>query len=882
MRVDGVFGGGGLKTITKIAQRILFAFIGLNATQTLSQTLPAQVFDNHSAVMLLIEPDSGKIVRANQAAADFYGYNKAQLESLYIQEINQFSPQQVEKERLSALNEGRNYFIFQHRLANGENRTVSVYSSPFMDKNGEALLFSVIQDVSARRELEHALWHYQSNLEQQVAQQTREIKYASTVQVFLLSSVIGIFVGTTVILGWGFLRLRRTKKRSEFHRARLNAIFDAIGDYLIFTDVNDKVLSANRAAYQDLGELDDKAIADVLSKCVCLEQLQFEPKECQITTNFGVLDVEISKTDVLDHNGGLYGHIFLLQNITQRLADEKEQRLASTVFSTTSEGVLVSDKDNCIQMVNRAFTDITGFTGPEVMGKTPAIFNSGRHDTAYFTQLYDALSTRGHWEGEIWNKRKNGEVYPSWLQVSAVFDQHGAIDMYVALFNDITSRKRNEQLMWQQANFDNLTDLANRHHYHAKFDIALAHAKRKQTRVAVCFIDLDRFKAVNDTLGHHIGDLLLIEAANRIRECTRNSDTVARLGGDEFALLLPDMDLISDMEKLAEKILSALSAPFHLEGHEAYVSGSMGITFYPDDGEDRKVLLRNADSAMYKAKESGRNCYQFFTTAMHEHAKARSQLEGALHRALANQELRVVYQPIVGGHRLGCEALLRWHNDALGEVSPADFIPISEELGLIIAMGEWVLYQACAQARAWLTKTQQPFFVSVNVSSVQFKRQNVVALVAKVLKDTGLPAESLTLEITETVLADNSDDVEKQLAQLRAMGVGLAIDDFGTGYSSLGYLKRFPLSKLKIDRAFIKDLPDDEEDKTLISAIVSMASKLKLTVIAEGVETQAQLALLQELGCDYTQGYFHAKPCNISEFEAFLTQYYDTEAHSQI
>ncbi|KZN57655.1 EAL domain-containing protein [Pseudoalteromonas luteoviolacea] len=871
-----------MKTITTIVYLALCLLVVAFTPKSLAQGLPTEVFDNHSAVMLLIEPTSGRIVRANQSAADFYGYSKAQLENLYIQEINQFTPQQVEKERLSALNEGRNYFIFQHRLANGENRTVSVYSSPFMDANGEALLFSVIQDVSARRKLEHALWHYQSNLEQQVALQTKEIKHASTVQVFLLSSVIAIFIGTTVILGWGFLRLRKTKRRLEYQRARLNAIFDAIGEYLIFTDPDEKVVSANRAAYQDLGKLDGQLISDALGDCTCVEATQFEPRECKLDTNFGTLDVEISKTDVLDNNGGLYGHIYLLQNITQRLVDEQEQRLASTVFSTTSEGVLVSDKHNRIQMVNKAFTEITGFSGPEVMGKTPAIFNSGRHDTAYFTQLYDALSSRGHWEGEIWNKRKNGEVYPSWLQVSAVFDQHGDIDMYVALFNDITSRKRNEQLMWQQANFDNLTGLANRHHYHAKFDIALTQAERKQSRVAVCFIDLDRFKAVNDTLGHHIGDLLLIEAANRLRECTRNSDTVARLGGDEFALLLPEMEMIGDMEKVAEKILSALSEPFHLEGHEAYVSGSMGITFYPDDGEDRKVLLRNADSAMYKAKENGRNCFQFFTAAMHEHAKARSQLEGALHRALANQELRVVYQPIVGqGNKLGCEALLRWHNEALGEVSPADFIPISEELGLILAMGEWVLYQACAQARSWLTKTDRPFFVSVNVSSTQFKRQNIVSLVDKVLKDTGLPATCLTLEITETVLADNSDEIELQLEQLRHMGVGLAIDDFGTGYSSLGYLKRFPLSKLKIDRAFIKDLPEDEEDKTLISAIVSMASKLKLTVIAEGVETPAQLELLQQLGCDYTQGYLHAKPSDASDFERFLVQHSRSQAHSQ-
>ena len=301
----------------------------------------------------------------------------------------------------------------------------------------------------------------------------------------------------------------------------------------------------------------------------------------------------------------------------------------------------------------------------------------------------------------------------------------------------------------------------------------------------------------------------------------------------------------------------------------------MGITFYPDDGDDTKVLLRNADNAMYKAKELGRNCFQFYTSAMHEHAKARSQLEGALHKALVNNEFSVVYQPIMSRDdiKIGCEALLRWDNDILGSVPPSDFIPICEELGLILAIGEWVMYQACSQAKVWQNQCNKPFFITVNVSSTQFKRQSVVELVEKVLTQTGLAAHFLTIEITETVLVDNSESILLQLKALRAMGVELAIDDFGTGYSSLSYLKRFPVSKLKIDREFVRDLSEDQDDYEMVKAIVSMAGNLNLKVVAEGVETDEQLWLLNELGCDYTQGYLHSKPLNATAFESFLAVY---------
>nr|WP_274602025.1 EAL domain-containing protein [Pseudoalteromonas sp. S16_S37] len=862
-----------MKIITIIA--LCFSFFCSNLA-ALSAHDPA--FSQHSAVMMIINPQSGNIIAANDAAAEFYGYAVDELQSMRIQDINQLNAEQVAQERALALAEGRNYFIFRHQLADGSLRTVSVYSTPFTDQNGQSQLLSVIHDISAQRELQDALWYYQNNLEEQVFKQTKEIQQMSSMRMLLLAVIIVILLISTIVLVVLLVRLRNAKRRSEAQGARLTAIFDSIVDLLVFTDKQSTILSANQRVQDVFGVANDllnQPIDALLKDSPCTKQSTCHQMQCELSVANHNSVFSVTKNPVLDPQKQHVGYIYVLQDITERLAQEKSQRLASTVFETTSEGVLVSDRDNRIQMVNRAFTEITGFGADEVIGQSPAMFNSGHHGNAYFSKLYQTLNERGHWEGEIWNRRKSGDVYPSWLQVSAVFDKKGEIEMYVALFNDITSRKHHEQIMWQQANFDTLTGLANRHHYHEKFDQALANAKTQQTRLAICFIDLDRFKAINDTLGHHIGDLLLIEAAQRIQDCTRSSDTVARLGGDEFAILLTDIKSIRDVEGIANKILHQLSSQFVLEGHEAFVSGSIGITFYPDDGDDRKVLLRNADSAMYKAKEHGRNCFQFYTSAMHENAKARSQLEGALHKSLINKELYVVYQPIhdIQGQRLGCEALLRWRSEALGEVSPVEFIPVSEELGLILAMGEWVLYQACSQAKSWYDKASKPFFVTVNVSSAQFKRQDISALVAKVLRETGLPAHCLTLEITENVLADNSDHILRQLDSLRDMGVELAIDDFGTGYSSLSYLKRFPLSKLKIDKEFIRDLPADAEDRALVSAIISMAANLNLKVVAEGVETVEQLGLLKQLHCDFTQGYYHSRPLGAEDFEVYLMRF---------
>lgn len=861
-------------TRLKLVLKILLAFAIGFLPKLAAMPLPSDAFTQHSAIMLVINPKTGRIVSANISAEQFYGYSQDKLTSLSIQDINQLTPQQVPSERSIAAAEGRNFFIFRHQLASGDVRTVEVYSAPFKDGQGDTQLLSIIKDISAQRGQQESLWHYQDNLEEQVQIQTKEIQQASRNQLILFVFICAVLAAFLLIVSKASLRLSREKRLSQAQQARLTAIFNAIDGYLLFTDRNGVVLSANKHVFADVAP-HERVINYTLSH---IFEQQFEWQKLPEGGSEHTLLIKGVKRQFLIDKQAVHeaevslGYLYVLKDITAQLIIEREQRLASTVFSTTSEGVLVSDKHNRIQMVNQAFSDITGFEQSQVIGQSPAILNSGQHGPSFFSQLYDSLQQRGHWEGEIWNRRKNGEIFPCWLQVSAVFDQQNDIDMYVALFNDITSRKHHEQLMWQQANFDNLTSLSNRRNFKEKFEGAVTQAKQNNTRLAVCFIDLDRFKAVNDTLGHHIGDLMLIEAAKRLEQSIRSSDTVARLGGDEFALLLPDIDSITTIEKIAQQVLQQLHRPFVLEGHEVFTSGSMGITLFPDDGDDTKVLLRNADSAMYKAKDHGRNCFQFFTAAMHEHAQARSQLESALHKALVNKEMYLVYQPILSldGEQLGCEALLRWHSPQLGQVSPLEFIPICEEVGLILPVGEWVLNQACTQANHWRKTANKPFFITVNISSVQFKRQNVVELVKHALALSGLPAHSLTIEITETVLVDNSNKVLQQLKQLRNMGVELAIDDFGTGYSSLSYLKRFPLSKLKIDREFIRDLPEDKDDHAMVKAIVSMASNLGLKVVAEGVETSAQLQLLRQLKCDFSQGYLHNKPLSAAAFSDYL------------
>lgn len=568
-------------------------------------------------------------------------------------------------------------------------------------------------------------------------------------------------------------------------------------------------------------------------------------------------------------DGEITHFLAVKEDITLRKQSEDQLELATAVFDAASEAIMVCDEKNAIEMVNSSFTEITGFALEEVIGQSPSLLKSGRHNDAFYKEMIETLHTKGRWEGEIWNRRKNGEIYPQWLSIKTTLNEEGEVFRYISLFSDITHRKRNEERILYQANYDALTGLPNRSLFLDRLQRAVIRAERSKTQIALLFIDLDRFKNVNDSLGHAYGDLLLQEAASRLTACVRKTDTVARLGGDEFTVVIQDLTDFYLIESLVEKVLEQLSAPYSLEQNIAFVSASIGITIFPNDGANVEELLKNADSAMYRAKENGRNLSQFFTAEMNNQATERRALETALHQALEREEFALHYQPIVdtkSGHVSSCEALLRWHQPEHGNVFPDKFIPLAEDTGLILPIGEWVLLTACREAMIWSKGNPNPPNISVNMSSRQFQRLDVVALVKETLAQTGLPAERLTLEITESLLVGDDQTILEQLHGIRKLGIGLSIDDFGTGYSSLSYLRRFPITTLKIDRSFINDVTTNQEAAALVAAILSMAQSLKLKVVAEGVETFEQLEHLRQGKCEYIQGYYFSPPVPVKAF----------------
>ncbi len=574
--------------------------------------------------------------------------------------------------------------------------------------------------------------------------------------------------------------------------------------------------------------------------------------------------------------GEITNYVALKEDVTKEKEAEKESRLASAVFETATEAVMVTDTNNQIIKVNKAFSRITGYSAEEALGNSPSILQSGRHDQHYYTAMFQELKTNDSWSGEIWNRRKNGEAYPEWLAISAMRDTEGTLEGYVSLFSDITKRKKNEARIIHQANFDSLTGLANRNLFADRLSRSLDLAEREHNNLALLFIGLDNFKLVNETLGHSIGDQLLQEVATRLINCLRKSDTVARLGADEFAVIISEKGTLHNVEDLVNTVLTCIAEPYSLEGHDAFVSASIGVSVYPQDGIDTENLLRKADAAMYRAKENGRNKAQFFTLEMDQEAQERRELEKMLRQALINEEFSLNYQPIIDmntGVISSAEALIRWHHPLKGIVSPQEFIPLAEEKELIVPIGEWVLREACTAAASWQKLFANSPCVSVNLSSCQLRRQNISKLLVKTLAETGLPADKLILEITESLLVSDNSETLTQLQEIRDLGVQLSIDDFGTGYSSLSYLKKFPINNLKIDRSFIMGLPDDHEDVALVNAIVAMSHSLGLKVIAEGVETQQQADFLKAINCQWIQGYLNSKPLPESGFIDYLQKH---------
>ncbi len=652
-----------------------------------------------------------------------------------------------------------------------------------------------------------------------------------------------------------------------------DAIFakDRAGRYLFYNREScrqagreaDEVLQQDDRLLFSTGEADNIARHDSL---VLTGQRQVSYVE-SLTTADGERIFLTAKGPLRDSGGEILGLYGIARDITELKRMEAELRIAAVAFQS-HEGIIVTDANKVILRVNEAFTRVTGYAAAEAVGNTPAMLKSGRQSPAFYRAMWDAIGREGHWEGVVWNRRKDGAVYAEWLSVTAIRDESGQVAHYLGVFSDISEPREARSKIMQLAFYDPLTGLPNRRLLQDRLGQAVAGCARGTAYCALMFLDLDNFKTLNDTDGHDVGDQLLVEVARRLGRVLRLSDTAARLGGDEFVILLENLD--SDeltagnhAEAVAEKLRQALCLPYEIHGRTRYSSVSIGITLFQGHVQGTESLLKQADLALYQSKAAGRNTIRFFNPAMQAAIDAHARIEEGLRRALAEQHLRLLYQPQVDGSGalVGVEALLRWHAPDDGSVSPATFIPVAEESGLILPMGRWVLETACRQLAAWAgDPATRHLTVAVNISARQFNQPDFVSDVAAILAETGADPVRLKLELTESLVVSDVEQAIQTMGRLKELGVTFAMDDFGTGYSSLAYLKRLPLEELKIDQGFVRDIPHSADDCAIAMAIIALGRSLDLKVVAEGVESQAQRDFLAGQGCHVYQGYLFGRP----------------------
>jgi diguanylate cyclase (GGDEF)-like protein/PAS domain S-box-containing protein len=699
------------------------------------------------------------------------------------------------------------------------------------------------------------------------------------------------------ILGY-FIYKRRTertvaKRIIQNTEAKISTLVNAIPDLIWLKDVDGVYLSCNSAFEKFFGakEVDivgktdydfvNKESADLFrenDKRAMLLRKSISNDEWLTFADGGYRGLfESIKTPILDTDDDLIGVLGVSRDITERWQAENLQRIAATAFES-QEGMMVTDSNTVILRVNAAFTKITGYSAEEAIGQTPAFLHSGRHDKAFYADMWKSIRETGAWQGEIWNKHKNGEIYPEYLSITAVTEDTGIVKNYVASRVDITLRKQAENQINHLVFYDTLTQLPNRHLLLDRLHLALAVSERSGRRGALLFLDLDHFKTINETLGHDVGDLLLQEVATRLSSCIRKDDSVARFGSDDFVILLEDLsenaiEAASQTQDVAQNILYVLSQPYNLNGHSYESTASIGASLFHGNDVEVDELLKQADIAIYQSKSEGRNTLRFIDPKIQEAIANRADLERELRKGIQHNQFQLYYQIQVdsSGQALGAEVLIRWNHPERGMISPFNFIPIAEETGLILPIGQWVMETACSQLKIWQQNPlTQDLVLAVNVSAKQFHQVDFVAQVLDTIARHDVNPSHLKLELTESILVHSLNDIISKMEALSKIGVLFSLDDFGTGYSSLQYLKKLPLNQLKIDQSFVRDIATDASDRAIVRTIVSMAHSLDINVIAEGVETAEQRQFLLVNGCTDYQGYLFSKPVPIDEFEALL------------
>jgi diguanylate cyclase (GGDEF)-like protein/PAS domain S-box-containing protein len=716
------------------------------------------------------------------------------------------------------------------------DRTYESHYTPLRDSQGTvASVLGVSVDVTERRHVEQAL-------------EESERKYRELVS-----------EAASIILRWD------TDGNVTFFNEFAQEFFGFREDEILGRNVVGTIVPETEFTGRDLA---------LLMQAICKDPSQFEYNENEnIKRNGERVWIAWKNKPIFDHNGKLVELLSVGIDITSRKRAEIQLRQHASALQQTADSVTITNRDGVIEYVNPAFENTTGYRSDEVIGRRPNIMKSGVHKPAFYQNLWRTILKGNVFSDIIVNRRKDGSLYYEEKTITPLKDENGNITHFISTGKDITERMQTQERLQYLAHHDVLTSLPNRALFTDRLEHALALSRGNERPLALLFLDLDRFKIINDTLGHAAGDRALQVVAERLRQCVRKGDTVARLGGDEFAIILEDADAAEHVAPIARKVLETMTQPLLLNGQEYVLTTSIGICIFPGDGENGEILLKNADIAMYRAKEKGRNSYQFYSSDMGVKAFERLNLETSLRRALAQEEFLLYYQPQVNaitGRIIGAEALLRWQHPELGLIGPTEFVPILEDTGLIVPVGEWVVHTACRQAAAWQSSTGEPIRISVNLSPRQFDSTDLADMISRGVESSGLAPKLLEIEVTENVLMRHNLNIIDTFLALDALGVRLSLDDFGTGYSSLSYLKRFPFDNIKIDRSFVRDLPQDLDDAAIVHAIIGMAASLGLQVIAEGVETEAQLAFLTEHDCQFYQGFLFSQPVPADEFQALL------------